>query len=52
MKMRQMLKAKVWEAEIKKQTEVLQKLIIGCRWWAPNDKPDPQLAQYSVSRET
>ena len=36
LKARQLAKAKAFEAEMKKQTQAMNSLVIGCIWWNPH----------------
>lgn len=46
--MRQMVKAKNFEAELKKTTEILKMLVVGCCWLQTDGTCDPQLDPYKV----
>ena len=58
MKARQLAKAKAFEAEMKKQTQVMSSLVIGCIWWNPLTSGSPgdpnynKLARFAVCSYT
>jgi hypothetical protein len=41
LKARQLARAKAFEEEMKKKTELLKPIAIGCCWWQPNEVSNP-----------